>query len=164
MKARIVLDTNNLISAIFFEKGNEARVLDEALAGRVRLLASLETLQEFQETLSRPKFQLSPSEVLAIFQLIVSTCEIVLAPQMAKVKCRDPDDQKFLDCAVAGRADFLVTGDRDLLTMRHVGRTKIVTAVELARKLKDPLFRLKPVKFREKIRSSEIDRFLYHAK
>jgi predicted nucleic acid-binding protein len=101
---------------------------------------------------------------LAIFYLIVSSCEIILAPQRAKVKCRDPDDQKFLDCAVAGKADILVTGDRDLLIIRHVGRTKIVTAAELIRTLKDPLFRLKPVKFREKIRSSEIDRFLYHAK
>lgn len=164
MKPRIVLDTNNLISGIFFEKGNEARVLDEVLTGNAKLLASLETLQEFQETVSRPKFQLSPSEVLAIFYLIISSCEIVLARQRAKVRCRDPDDQKFLDCAVAGKADFLVTGDRDLLTMRNVSRTKIVTAAELVRALKDPLFRLKPVKFREKIRSSEIDRFLYHAK
>ena len=164
MKPRIVLDTNNLISGVFFERGNEARVLEEALAGRVRLLASLETLDEFQETVSKPKFQLSPSEVLAVFQLIVSTCEIILAPRKAQVKCRDPDDQKFLDCAVAGRAQFLVTGDRDLLTMRRVGRTKIVTAAELITILKDPLFRLKPVRFRRKIRSSEIDRFLYHAK
>ncbi len=50
------------------------------------------------------------------------------------------------------------------MSMRHVGRTKIVTATEFVRTLKDLLFRLKPVKFREKIRSSEIDRFLYHAK
>ena len=164
MKPRIVLDTNNLISGIFFERGNEARVLDETLAGRAKLLASLETLQEFQETVSRPKFQLSALEVLAVFQLTVSSCEIVLAPQRAKVKCRDPHDQKFLDCGVAGRADFLVTGDRDLLILRQVGRTKIVTAAELISTLRDSLFRLKAVKFRKKIRSSEIDRFLYHAK
>jgi len=164
LKPRIVLDTNNLISGIFFEKGNEARVLDETLAGGAKLLASLEALQEFQETVSRPKFQLSALEALAVFQLIVSSCEIVLAPPRAEVKCRDPEDQKFLDCAVGGRADFLVTGDRDLLILGHVGRTKIVTAAEFIRTLKDPLFRLKPVKFREKIRSAEIDRFLYHAK
>ncbi len=164
MKPRVVLDTNNLISGIFFEKGNEARVLEDALAGRAKLLASLETLQEFQETVSRPKFQLSLSDVLTIFQLVVSRCEIILAPPRAKVKCRDPDDQKFLDCAIAGKADFLVTGDRDLLIMGKVSRTKIVTAAKLTRILTDPLFRLKPVKFREKIHSSEIDRFLYHTR
>jgi len=71
LKPRIVLDTNNLISGIFFEKGNEARVLDETLAGGAKLLASLEALQEFQETVSRPKFQLSASEALAVFQLII---------------------------------------------------------------------------------------------
>ncbi len=164
MKPRVVLDTNNLISGIFFENGTEARVLEEALAGRAKLLASLETLQELQETVSRPKFQLSLSEVLTIFQLVVSRCEIILAPPKAKVKCRDPDDQKFLDCAIAGKADFLVTGDRDLLIMGRVGRTKIVTAAELIRILTDPLFRLRPVKSREKIHSSEIDRSLYRAK
>ncbi len=47
MKPRMVLDTNNLMSGIFFEKGNEARVLAEALAGSAKLLASIETLQEF---------------------------------------------------------------------------------------------------------------------
>lgn len=165
MKLRIILDTNVLISAIFFETGNEANILDEALKGKLTLVSSLDTLQELRETLETTKFKLTPLEVLNLFQLIVSISEIVLDPPRAHVKCRDPDDQKFLDCAAGGNADYLVTGDGDLLEIKNLGRTKITTARELIRTLKrDPLFRLKPVKFREKVRSSEIDRFLYRAK
>ncbi len=139
MKPRLILDTNVLISAIFFETGNEARILDEVLKGKVTLVSGLDTLQELRETLAASKFKLTPLEVLNVFQLMVSISEIVLAPPNAKVKCRDPDDQKFLDCAVGGDVDFLVTGDRDLLEIKNLGRTKITTARELIRVLKRSL-------------------------
>ena len=142
MKLRIILDTNVLISAIFFETGNEARILDEVLKGKVTIVSSLDTLQEFRETLAAPKFKLTPPEVLEVFQLIVSISEIVLAPPNAEVKCRDPDDQKFLDCAAGGGGDFLVTGDRGLLEIKNLGRTKIITARELIRLFKRSIFGL----------------------
>jgi len=55
----------------------------------------------------------------------------------SEVKCRDKDDQKFLDCARTGRADYLVTGDPDLLDLRQVGRTRILRAAGLIRELKN---------------------------
>jgi putative PIN family toxin of toxin-antitoxin system len=131
-----VVDTNVLLSGIFFEKGNEAQVLGLVLDNRATLLASLDTLEELREALSRPKFRLSSSESLAVFQIILSKSEIVLNVQEAERKCRDRDDQKFLDCAVAGRADYLVTGDGDLLDMQNVGPTKILRAAQLLRGLK----------------------------
>ncbi len=89
------------------------------------------TSLRLREVLSRPKFRLSPGEAGSAFQLIVSVGEIILAPGRAKARCRDPDDQKFLDCALVGKANFLVTGDRDLLSMRRVGRVRIVRTAEL---------------------------------
>ncbi len=136
MNPRIILDTNVLISAIFFQSGNEARLFGEIIRGKVVLINSLDILQEFRETLAAPKFKLTPLEVLGVFQLVVSISEIVLAPPVAGVRCRDPDDQKFLDCASGGDADFLVTGDRDLLEIRKIGWTRIVTAREMIRVLK----------------------------
>ncbi len=136
MKPRAVLDTNTLISGLFFIFGNEALLVDAALEGRLKLLTSLEILEEVREVLSRPKFELSPEEAGSAFQLVVSVSEIILALGRAKLRCGDPDDQKFLDCASAGKADFLVTGDRDLLTMRRVGRTRIVRTRELVRTIK----------------------------
>ncbi len=137
MKPRVVVDTNVLLSGIFFEKGNEAQVLKLVLEDKAVLLGSLETLEELRETLARPKFHLSPSESLAVFELILGKCEVILHINEAEVKCRDKDDQKFLDCAHTGRADYLVTGDPDLLDMRQVGRTRILRAAGLFRELRE---------------------------
>jgi len=136
LKPRIVVDTNVLLSGIFFEKGNEAQVLKLILGDRVGLLASLETLEELRETLTRPKFHLMSSESLTIFQIILGKSEVILNINEAEVKCRDRDDQKFLDCAHTGRADYLVTGDPDLLDIRQVGPTRILRAAQLIRDLK----------------------------
>ena len=136
MKPRIVVDTNVLLSGIFFEKGNEAQVLQLVLEDRVGLLASLETLEELRETLTRPKFHLSPSQSLAIFQVMLGKSRVILKINEAEVRCRDRNDQKFLDCAHAGRADYLVTGDPDLPDLRQVGRTRILRVAGLIRELK----------------------------
>ncbi|TMI09330.1 putative toxin-antitoxin system toxin component, PIN family [Candidatus Bathyarchaeota archaeon] len=137
MKLRIVVDTNVLLSGIFFEKGNEAQVLQLILEDKVGLLASLETLEELRETLTRPKFHLSSSESLTIFQIILGKSEVILNINEAEVRCLDRDDQKFLDCAHTGRADYMVTGDPDLLDIRQVGRTRILRAAQLIRDLKN---------------------------
>ena len=136
MKLRLVMDTNVLVSGIFFSKGNEAQILGYTIEGRAVLLASLDTLEELREVLARPKFQLTQPEALALFQMVLSRCEIVLNPEKAEARCRDPDDQKFLDCAVAGRAHYLVTGDPDLLVMERVGRTLILTGAQLVKVLR----------------------------
>jgi putative PIN family toxin of toxin-antitoxin system len=131
-----VVDTNVLLSGIFFEKGNEAHVLGLVLDNRATLLASLDTLEELRATLSRPKFRLTPLESLAVFQIILSKSEIILNVQEAVEKCRDEDDQKFLDLAYTGGADYLITGDADLLDMQQVGPAKILKAIQLLRELK----------------------------
>jgi putative PIN family toxin of toxin-antitoxin system len=136
MKPPLVMDTNVLVSGIFFSKGNEAQILGYAIEGRAVLLASLDTLEELREVLAQPKFQLTQPEALALFQMVLSRCEIVLNPEKAEARCRDPDDQKFLDCAVAGKADYLVTGDLDLLVMERVGRTLILTGARLVKAMK----------------------------
>lgn len=136
MKPRIVVDTNVLLSGIFFEKGNEAQVLQLVLEDRVNLLTSLETLEELRETLTRPKFHLLPSQSLALFQLILGKSRVILKINEAEVRCRDKNDQKFLDCAHTGRADYLISGDPDLLDMQQVGRTRIIRAAGLIRELK----------------------------
>jgi len=137
LKPQIVVDTNVLLSGIFFDRGNEAQVLKLILEDRVGLLASLETLEELRETLTRPKFHLSPTQSLTIFQVILGKSKVMLKINDAEIKCRDKNDQKFLDCAHTGRADYLVTGDPDLLDMQQVGRTRILRANGLIRELKN---------------------------
>ncbi len=99
-------------------------------------MSSLEILAEYREVLSRPKFKLAPIEILAAFQTVLSLCEMVLDTRKARAECRDPDDQKFLDCATTAKANLLVTGDQDLLVMRQVERTRIVSAGRAVKELK----------------------------
>ena len=136
MKPRIVVDTNVLISGVLYEKGNEAQVLGLVLDNRAVLLASLDTLTELKEALERPKFRLTPAESLAVFRIILSKSEIIMRLEKAEEECRDHDDQKFVDLASSGRADYLVTGDRDLLVIRHLGKTKILTAGQVIREMR----------------------------
>ena len=135
MKLRLVADTNILLSGIFYENGNEAQILRLFLDDKAILLASLDTLEELREALTRPKFKLTPAESLALFQMVLSRSEILLTLEEAAGKCRDKDDQKFLDLAQSGSADYLVTGDRDLLDMQRVGTTRILTSAQLIRQL-----------------------------
>jgi uncharacterized protein len=152
LNPRIVIDTNVLVSGIFFETGNEAKVLDAVINNKLTLVTSLEILQEIRGTLAAEKFGLTPTEAFSIFQLILSISEILLTPPAATKKCRDPDDQKFLDCAAGGNAEFLVTGDKDLIELKTLGRTRIVPARHIVKMLpQDPFFQLKPVRFREKV-------------
>ena len=139
MKPRLVMDTNVLVSGIFFPRGNEAQILGYAIEGRATLLASLDTLEELREVLARSKFNLTQPEALALFQTVLSICEIILNPGKAEAKCRDPDDQKFIDCAVAGNADYLISGDPDLLVMERVGRTQILTGSRFVKAMRPPL-------------------------
>jgi uncharacterized protein len=136
LNPRTVIDTNVLVSGIFFENGNEAKVLDAVISNKLTLVTSLEILQEIRETLAADKFRLTPTEAFSVFQLILGMSEVVLTIPPASIKCRDPDDQKFLDCAAGGNADFLVTGDRDLLEHKNIGRTRIIAAREMVRMLK----------------------------
>ncbi len=124
------------MSAVLFEKGNEARILSYALKGQARLVSSLEILDEYREVLSRPKFKLVPMEILAAFQTVLSLSEIVLETRKARAECRDPGDQKFLDCATTAGANLLVTGDKDLLVLRQVERTRIVSPGKAVKELK----------------------------
>jgi uncharacterized protein len=123
---RIVVDTNVFVSAALKEKsppGTAARLAAESHL----LLKSTITEQELFVTLARPRLApLIPprfrdwlSEVLAAAEL-VTIIERIAA-------CRDPKDDKFLELAVAGRADLIVTGDADLLVLNPFRDISIVT-------------------------------------
>lgn len=116
---RVVLDTSVVLSALVFGIGP---------AGRLRLawqrrgfvaLASRATVQELVRVLAYPKFRLTAQEQEELLADYLPYTEVVVIPsQVPSVpQCRDPLDAPFLHLAVAGGADLLVSGDRDLLAM-----------------------------------------------
>ena len=115
--ARIVVDTNVLVSRLLAPDSVPADALRKALR-EGRLLMSDATMREITKVLSRPKFApyLSEAQCNAFIQLLETVAEQVSVMTRVQV-CRDPKDDKFLELAIAGEADMIVTGDRDLLAL-----------------------------------------------
>ena len=111
---RTVLDTNVLISAIFFG-GTPARVLTAWSEGRFEILASVEILAEYRRVVGRLEQQFPSVQASPVLDLLIRECRLVEPIPVPEGACDDPDDLEFLGCAVAGRASCIVSGDRALL-------------------------------------------------
>jgi hypothetical protein len=110
-----VVDTNVFVSAIILPLSLPRRAVDQALDNGV-LLFSAATIAELEEVLRRPKFDryVIREERQFFLSQLASTAEFVQIIQLVR-ECRDPKDDKFLEVALNGRADVIVTGDADLL-------------------------------------------------
>ncbi len=128
---RVVLDTNVLISAIGW-RGNPRKVLALCIEGKLNLVLTRETLDELERVLQRARFDFIPVEKKQeLLQYLTDISIKVTAEGNVEVIKKDPEDNKFLDCAVAGKADYIVSGDRHLLELKEHKSIKIVTASEL---------------------------------
>ncbi|MBI4455100.1 MAG: putative toxin-antitoxin system toxin component, PIN family [Acidobacteria bacterium] len=129
MRVAVVLDTNVIVSAHLNPDGLEAAVFLLALAGKIQALLSEPVFAEYKEVLLRPKFGLSAAQVEKTLKTLWASGRIVKPTQSLSV-ARDPADNKFLECAEAGQASYLVSGNK-----RHFpktwGKTKVVNAREL---------------------------------
>jgi len=108
---KIVLDTNVLVAALLTPFGAPGRVLDTVLARRVRLLYDDRILAEYGDVLAREKFGFRPGDVADLLAFLRSEGQAVAAPSLGVVLL-DPDDAMFVEVAMAGRADAIVTGNK----------------------------------------------------
>ena len=124
---RVVLDTNVLISTAL-PRSRLTPLVAAWQSGRCRLLLSSAILDEYLRVLARPKFQLAPEDIRRIVEReVLPYAEIVHVRSQIEAVADDPSDNKFLACAVDGRADQLVTGDRHLLALKHFRGVPIST-------------------------------------
>jgi len=107
---RIVLDTNVLVSAFLNPSGAPSQVLTLLLAGELRLLFAHRILDEYAEVLARPRFSLDPADVADVLRQLEADGERIAA-SASKVQLPDVDDLPFLEVALSGKADALVTGN-----------------------------------------------------
>lgn len=117
MKPRSVFDTNTIVSALIFPTGRLRWLLGHWRGKECTPLVCAETAAELSRVLAYPKFQLESEERIELLAEYLPFCEIVELVQLCPQTCRDPKDQIFLDLAHSGRAEVLITGDRDLLEM-----------------------------------------------
>jgi len=123
---RIVLDTNVLVSATLKEQSTPAAAVRLVLASHV-LLTSAATQHELHRILSKPYFQTtSKGKVIASLDAVFADAEMIAITQ-AIMACRDPSDDQFLELAVNGKADLIISGDNDLLSMIIFRGIPIVT-------------------------------------
>ena len=124
---RVVIDSNVFISA-FFWGGSPRRVLERAVRGNDELLVCREILDEIAVVMRRPKFGVDPVFIDYFLKSIEEIARPAPIAQPVPLICRDPQDNKILACAAAGRAEFIVTGDEDLLVLKEYAGMKIVSA------------------------------------
>jgi uncharacterized protein len=129
-RERVVIDTNVLISGLFSTTSTPALAVEKAIT-KAQLVATTETLRELIERLLLPKFDryVRRERRDALLQRVASIVEIVEVLQAVRAS-RDPKDDKFLEAAVNGRANVLVTGDRDLLDLNPFRGITIVTPAD----------------------------------
>ncbi len=130
-EVRVILDTNIMVSALLF-KGRLSKIVDLWKEGKIIPLLSRDTFNEFKAVLEYPKFSLTVQEIKAIVEEeVLPFFEIIeIAGKITKA-CRDSDDDKFIACADSGSADFIVSGDKDLLDIGKYKSIKIIDASEL---------------------------------
>lgn len=111
---KIVLDTNVVVSGIFFS-GPPSEILRSWSRGKIRLLITPEIYEEYQRVAAELSEKHPKIEIKQILELILVSSELVVAMPLPRPICIDPDDDKFFDCAAAGKASIIVSGDKHLL-------------------------------------------------
>lgn len=125
---RVVADTNIYISALMFG-GLPGMLLDLGLIQAITLVISAPLLDELQDKLC-VKFGVLAQAAAAIRAKLESIGDLIDPAMVLDVVTDDPDDNRVLECAVAGRADYIVSGDRHLLNLKQHAGISILTARE----------------------------------
>ena len=112
MKA--VLDTNVFVSGVFF-RGPPHAILDAWRRGQVQVVLSAEIIEEYRRVGALLAADFPGVDLAPMLGLLAVKAEVVAAPPLPEAVCDDPDDDKFLACALAGRCRTVISGDRALL-------------------------------------------------
>lgn len=127
---RIVLDTNVIVSAFLKPRSKPARILRLVLQGELKIVINEAILAEYLEVLVRPKFALNRERVKKIVQFIRSRG--IYSPALARrLNLPDPNDEPFLEAALAAGADMLVTGNSRHFPKEACTGLKVVSPGEL---------------------------------
>jgi putative PIN family toxin of toxin-antitoxin system len=136
---KIVLDTNVLVSGLLTPFGTSGEIVRMISAGRLMLLYDSRILLEYQEVLHRAKFQFDKEQVDSLMDFIKKNGQVAPTSPLKK-GLPDPDDAPFLEVAIGGRSECLVTGNKVHYPRKFRGPIKVFTPTEFInfyRKRKD---------------------------
>lgn len=138
---RVVVDTNVLVSGLFGIKDSpSSQILNAIRTQKIILVISPVILEEIGEVINRDRIvkltKMSPSERVDFMDKLIERSDIASEKQLSQIVGRDIKDDKFLACAVEAKADYIVTGDEDLLILKEYEGITIVTPREFLEILK----------------------------
>jgi len=122
---RIILDTNVLISGVFFA-GPPSLILQAWRDGKVRLIVSPEILEEYQRVGEEMSGGFPSIDIQPILDLLTISAEVISSPFLSEPVCKDPDDDKFLACAISSKCKLVISGDKQLLAVSGFKGIKVI--------------------------------------
>jgi len=128
---KIVVDANVVVSGLIWN-GVPGVIIDRVVDGLDVLFMSASIIDEICEVFRKPKFRKHEKRAVSFIAQVRMTGRLATVSVSNKYRitgvCRDPDDDKYLECALAAGADYIISGDRDLLDLKEYGGVKIVSA------------------------------------
>lgn len=124
---KVVLDTNILISSIFWS-GIPRQIVDLAVAGKFKAITSIEILKEIESVLIKKFSDIPYQRVRDIIRDVLSYSQLVVAGELTIAQLRDIKDIPIITCALMAKADYIVTGDNDLLVLKEFNGIQILNA------------------------------------
>jgi len=125
---RVVIDTNVVASAIFFG-GRPRQLLEHLMKRDLEAFATNEIIMEYQETCDELCSRYPNKPLQLPLKQVIDACKIIEPNSVIRI-CRDADDDKFIECAVDASCFYIVSGDKDLLSIRQFQNITIMTVAE----------------------------------
>lgn len=131
---KVVLDTNVLISGIFWKGNYCSRIIDLWISGKIEMISSLEIIKELGDTLTDFKIQM-PEEMITEWQnKIIANTTIVEIKEKIDIVKNDPKDNKFFEAALVGKADYIISQDKKhVLSIKKYKNVKTISPEEFLR-------------------------------
>ena len=130
----IVLDTNVIVSGVLWG-GKPGQLLQACIEEKVINHTSPDIIKELERVLNYSKFQLTEGEIIKIVNLVLNVSKVIRPEGKIEVVDEDPGDNKYLECAVASKSNYIVSGDKHLLKLGTFGKIKIVKPSEMIKLL-----------------------------
>lgn len=132
---KVVADTNVVISALLFG-GAPGKLIALWQSGVIKPVASKEIVEEYLRVLTYPKFKLLEEEInYLLYQEILPFFDIIDVQQGPQILEKDPRDGKFIRCALAANAIYIISGDQHLLTLKSYQKIKILSPADFTNRL-----------------------------